>query len=212
MEQGTIIFLNGTSSAGKSSIATVLQETMDGYFIHTGIDHFIERLPPKFFARHAGFDPPPAVGELWISEKGGGRLTEIRVGSVGYKVIAGIYHAVAGLARSGNDVIVDDVIYDPVVLQSAVLALHTCTVLFVGVRCPVDVAEQRERDRGDRNPGLVTAHIDLVHAHGIYDLDVDTSVLTAMECAEKIKERLLNGPPPHAFQHLHAVMAGAENG
>jgi chloramphenicol 3-O phosphotransferase len=55
-------------------------------------------------------------------------------------------------------------------------------------------------------PGLVTAHIDLVHAHGIYDLEVDTSVLTAMECAEQINERLLNGPPPNAFQHLQAVM------
>jgi chloramphenicol 3-O phosphotransferase len=105
----------------------------------------------------------------------------------------------------------DDVIYDPLVLKSAVIALHTCKVLFVGVRCPVDIAEQRERDRGDRWPGLVTAHIDLVHAHGIYDLDVDTSVLTAMECAEKIKERLLNGSPPNAFQHLHTVMAVAEN-
>ena len=206
MEQGSIIFLNGTSSAGKSSIAKVLQEIMDGYLIHTGIDHFIERLPRNFFVGHDGIDPPPAVGELWISEKGGGRLIEIRVGSVGYKVIAGIYQAVAGLARSGNDVIVDDVIYDPLVLKSAVVALHTCNVLFVGVRCPVDVAEQRERDRGDRMPGLVTAHIDLVHAHGIYDLEVDTSVLTAMECAEQIKERLLNRPPPNAFQHLQAVM------
>src|SRR5215210_7269944 len=91
MEQGTVIFLNGTSSAGKSSIAKILQETMDGYFIHTGIDHFIERLPPKFFAWHVGLDPPPAVGELWISEKGDGRLTEIRVGPVGYRVLAGIY-------------------------------------------------------------------------------------------------------------------------
>jgi chloramphenicol 3-O phosphotransferase len=86
MEQGTVIFLNGTSSAGKSSIAKVLQETLDGYFIHTGIDHFIERLPPRFFASHQGFDPPPAVGELWITEKDDRRLIEIRVGPIGYRV------------------------------------------------------------------------------------------------------------------------------
>lgn len=204
MKQGTIIFLNGTSSAGKSSIAKILQEIMDGYFIHTGIDHYIERLPRKFFDAYEGTDPPPAVGELWLCTNG--RLDEIRVGPVGYRVLAGMYHAVAGLAKLGNDVIVDDVVYDPVVLKSAVDALHTYNIVFVGVLCPVDIAEQRERDRGDRWPGLVTAHINLVHAHGIYDLEVDTSVLTAMECAEQIKNRLLNGPPPNAFQHLQAAM------
>lgn len=207
MEQGTIIFLNGTSSAGKSSIAKVLQDIMDGYFIHTGIDHFIERLPRKYFDSHEVIDAPPAVGELWVVEKESGRLIEIRVGPVGYKVLAGIYYAFAGLAKSGNDVIVDDVIFDPLVLKSAVSALHTYNVLFVGVRCPREVAEQRERDRGDRWSGLVSAHIDLVHAHGIYDLEVDTSVLSAMECAEQIKERLLNGAPPNAFQQLQASMA-----
>jgi chloramphenicol 3-O phosphotransferase len=134
MEQGTIIFLNGTCSSSKSSIAKVLQEIMDGYFIH-----------------------------------------------------------------------------DPVLLKSAMTALLIFNVLFVGVRCPVEVAEQRERDRGDRMPGLATAHIDLVHAHGIYDLDVDTSVLTAMECAEKIRERLLNGPPPNAFRQLQAIMTAVGN-
>ena len=46
----------------------------------------------------------------------------------------------------------------------------------------------------------------LVHAHDIYDLEVDTSILTAMECAEQIKERLLNGSPPNAFQQLQASL------
>ena len=41
-----------------------------------------------------------------------------------------------------------------------------------------------------------------VHDPGIYDLEVDTSVLTPAECAEAIRRRLEDGPPPTAFRRL----------
>ena len=47
MKQGNIIFLNGTSSSGKTTIAKALQEIMEGYYIHTGIDHFLDAAPGK---------------------------------------------------------------------------------------------------------------------------------------------------------------------
>ena len=47
-EQGTIIILNGTSSAGKSSIARALLPHLPIPAIHSGIDHFLERTPPGF--------------------------------------------------------------------------------------------------------------------------------------------------------------------
>lgn len=206
MEHGNIIFLNGTSSAGKTTIAKALQEIMEGYYIHTGIDHFLERLPQKFFVMFKGANPPPVDGEVWIFPNGDDRVSEIREGPVGYRILAGIYHAVAALAASGNDVIVDDVIFDPVLLREAVNTLADFDVLFVGVRCLLEVAEQRERERGDRVQGLVRAHYDLVHAHGTYDLEVDTSSSTAMECALQIKERLLKGPSSVAFRHLRAAL------
>jgi chloramphenicol 3-O phosphotransferase len=202
MEQGTIILLNGTSSSGKTAIAKSLQEIMEGYYIHTGIDHFLERLPKKFFVMFKGTNPPPLDGEVWIFPDGGERVSEIREGPAGYKVLKGIYHAVAALAASGNDVIVDDVIFDPILLRAAVNILCDFTVLFVAVRCPLAVAEQRERERGDRVKGLVRAHYDLVHSHNTYDFEVDTSLLSPMECAVQIKNRLLEGPPPSALKHL----------
>jgi chloramphenicol 3-O phosphotransferase len=204
LRPGNVIFLNGTSSAGNTAIATALQEIMDGYYIHTGIDHFLERLPEKFFVTFKGNNPPPVDGVVWIFPDGDDRLSEIRLGPVGYKVRSGVYHAIAGLVRSGNDVIVDDVIFDPVVLKSAVDALYKLNVLFVGVQCPLEIAEQREHARGDRTQGLVRAHYDLVHAHGTYDFEVDTSRLSAVECALKIKDRLLNGSSPVAFKNLRA--------
>ena len=44
-----------------------------------------------------------------------------------------------------------------------------------------------------------------VHTPGIYDLEVDTSLLSPEECADVIRRRLDDGPPPSAFQRLAAL-------
>ena len=45
MEPGKIIFLNGTSSSGKSSLARELQRRLPEPFLHLQLDAFIEMLP-----------------------------------------------------------------------------------------------------------------------------------------------------------------------
>jgi chloramphenicol 3-O phosphotransferase len=45
---------------------------------------------------------------------------------------------------------------------------------FVAVRCLLEVAVQRERDRGDREIGLVRRQFNLVHADRVYDCEIDT--------------------------------------
>jgi len=206
MAQGNIIFLNGTSSSGKTSIVKALQEIMEGYYICTGIDHFLDAAPDKIHSSSDGINPSTSDGFLWVYPNGDKRVSELRVGPVALRLWAGMHGAAAALATTGNDVIIDDVIFDSRVLEEAVNTLHTFNVLFVGVCCSFEVAEQREQARGNRTQGLVKAHYDLVHSHGIYDFEVDTSSLTAMECASQIKNRLQNGMPPDALQRLHHKM------
>jgi chloramphenicol 3-O phosphotransferase len=43
-----------------------------------------------------------------------------------------------------------------------------------------------------------------VHIPGIYDLEVDTSLLSPGACAEVIRQHLANIPAPPAFQRLAA--------
>ncbi len=43
---------------------------------------------------------------------------------------------------------------------------------------------------------------------GIYDLEVDSSLLSAQECADTIRRRLADGRPPSAFRRLAAMVAG----
>ncbi len=202
MRQGTIIVLNGTSSSGKTTIAKTLQDIMEGYYIRTGIDHVLEAAPEKMHAMSDGHHPSTTEGFLWVFPHGGTQVAEIRIGPAALRLCAGMYASAAAFATTGNDVIIDDVLFDSRVLAAAVTTLHPFTVLFVGVHCPMGVAEKRERARGDRAQGLVKAHYDRVHAHGIYDLDIDTSILTPLACATQIKERLLKGPAPNAVQRL----------
>ncbi len=75
------------------------------------------------------------------------------------------------------------------------------------MRLPVEILVRRERERDDRMVGLGRGHHEQVHAHGIYDMEVDTSVLSARECGQRIAERLRNGQPPDAFSRLSAELA-----
>ena len=210
MVQGNMSFLNGTSSSGKTVIAKALQEVMDDYYIHTGIDHYLERVPEKFHIASGDKNPPVFDGLTWISPDGGKHVSEIYIGPKALRLFSGMYHAYAALVTAGNNIIVDDVVFDPRVLHEAVKVLHTFQVLFVGVRCPLEVAEQREQARGDRTLGLVKAHYDLVHSHGTYDLEVDTSVLSPMGAAILIRDRLNHGTAPDAFHRLKEKMKMVE--
>jgi chloramphenicol 3-O phosphotransferase len=46
-----------------------------------------------------------------------------------------------------------------------------------------------------------------IHTPGIYDLEVDTSVLTPEACAEVIRQHLEHGPPPSALRRIAAMAA-----
>ena len=223
MNQGNVVLLNGTSSAGKTSIAEALQEIMDTPYVYTGIDHF-PRVHKKVHLVSDGINPATfdyfllvygggsvrteTVGESGKTTYAGGPITEVRIGPGGLKLLAGMYRSIAAFAAAGIDVVVDDVIYDQRVLKAAVDALANSLVLFVGLRLPLAEAESRERQRGDRGPGGAAAWSELVHAHGIYDLELDTSVASPMECAQKIKMALETGHPRRAFHQLAALWEG----
>ena len=91
-------------------------------------------------------------------------------------------------------------------------------MLFVGVRCPIDVIMQRRSaGQAGREGGYVTGTAETpvplpvrrwqteVHNVGPYDLEVDTSLLDPASCAQLIRRRLDEGPRPTAFARLEAL-------
>jgi len=116
--------------------------------------------------------------------------------------MSGMHQAIAALSRTGNNVVADHVLVEPRWLQECVALFSDLPAFLVAVCCPLEVLEQRERARKNRTWGQARAQFSLVHAHGIYDLEVDTLISSAKECALQIKARLEDGHPPNAFRRL----------
>jgi chloramphenicol 3-O phosphotransferase len=137
------IYLNGTSSSGKSSIARALQERTDELYLHVQLDVFMQMVPPH------GWEGADGMVLTSLPEHG----AQVDFGPVCQPLFSGFHRSLAALASAGNHLIVDDVLLDDRWLREVVEALLDHEVCFVGVHCPVEVAEARERQRGDRAEG-----------------------------------------------------------
>jgi chloramphenicol 3-O phosphotransferase len=98
------------------------------------------------------------------------------------------------------------------ILPNCAQILNGHQVFFVGVRCPIEIIMERRIDTWNvgytpdgKVPKPVSLWQHLVHVPGIYDLEIDTSVLTPEECAKLIQQRLEDGPSPTAFQRIRGI-------
>jgi len=208
-DPGQIVILNGAPRSGKSSIAAAIQDRFDGPWMNLGVDaHVLHITPPRY---------RPGIG----LRPGGERQDIEPLVPVLY---AALYDSIAAHSRLGPNVVVDVGHHDAYATPRGILAdsarrLTGVPVLFVGVRCPVEIImERRNRSEAGREgqyatasaggavPGPVLLWQREVHIPGIYDLEVDTSRLTAAECADAIRRRLDGGiEEPTAFQRLAAM-------
>lgn len=201
---GRIIFLNGSSSAGKTTLAHSLQNKLETPWFHIGLDQFRDGMPSRYRGMNAPAGTPGYAGLNVVPVTlGDQRATEIRFGDVGQKMLHGMHRAIAAFVVSGNDVIIEDLILHPKILKDYLVALRDQWVLFVAVRCPIEVVQERETMRPGRFPGTAHSHYGVVHAHNDYDLEVDTSVMSSHQCADKIVDYLASNPKPKSFQRLY---------
>ena len=87
-----------------------------------------------------------------------------------------------------QSIVVDEVLWDPEAMADYRRRLASCDFHAVGLRAPLEVIEQRERQRGDRTIGLARWQYDKVHGGMVYDLELDTSVASPDELAATIKQ------------------------
>jgi len=193
MKAGMIIMLNGASSSGKSTILHALQDLFDEPYLDAGLDKFLWMLPTRYLDR-----------PLWDEVLG----LATRAGDLGHHLVGGMHRAIEGLSRSGNNVIADHVLVERSWLLQSALLFSDLPAYLVGVRCPLEVLEARERQRRTRTIGQAKAQHELVHTDLTYDFEVDTSVSSAQACAQQIKERVEQGGPPRVFKLLRERVAG----
>jgi chloramphenicol 3-O phosphotransferase len=190
MTYGTIIILNGASSSGKTSILKALQELLEEPYVDAGLDKFLWMLPERYLER-----------PLWDDVLG---LAD-RAGPLGHQLVSGMHQAIVALSLAGINVIADHVLVEPDWLLQCIRLFSPLPAFFVGVCCPLEILERREQLRRNRTWGQARVQYDLVHAHGIYDLDVDTSISSPEECARQIRGRIRSGEPPFAFKRLKTL-------
>ncbi|MFD1660276.1 chloramphenicol phosphotransferase CPT family protein [Streptomyces caeni] len=174
---GPVVFLNGTSSAGKRSIAARSLRIVDEPWLHMPVDAF-----------HAMRSGPP--------------LSPVELKALLRRTWRGYHRAVAGMAAGGGNVVVDHVLGEEWRLRDCLDLFPPQDAMLVGMRCPREELERCARARGDRPSGPAVRQPELVHARGVYDLEVDTSRAEAGECTRRIKGFLPGRPRPTAFQRL----------
>ncbi len=192
---GRVIVLNGTSSSGKSTLTRALQARLDGPWLGVGIDTVVFALPGRYLDQPLWSD----VFRYVPAPPGDAAPFRIETGELGHRLVEGLHGMVATLAGAGLSVIVDHVLLEPGWLPDLAARLAGFEVLFVGVRCPLEVVVERERSRRDRTLGQAAAHHDVVHRAGGYDLEVDTSILAPESAADAIAARVASGFPTEAF-------------
>lgn len=176
--------LNGASSSGKTSILVELQDLFHEPYLNAGIDKFIWMLPKRYLDR-----------PLWDDVLG---LAD-RAGATGKVLFAGMHRVIAALSHCGMNVLADHVLVEKEWVHDCAEQLAGLPAYLVAVRCPLEVLEERERSRKDRTLGQARLQHQLVHAHGIYDFEVDTSRNNPRSCAKKIADYVGSGCAPRAF-------------
>jgi chloramphenicol 3-O phosphotransferase len=200
LSPGNIILLNGTSSSGKTTIAKALQAIMPEPYYLFGMDMLQPGFPPGVFVFNSS--PSESTVEGWEIIFRNERLQEVYVGPRAVRFLSGMYRAAAAFAAAGNHIILEDVIYHRDVLRAAASELYDAPVLFVGIRLPLEIAEQREIERGNRALGGARTFFTSAHDQKIYDLEVDNSSASPEACALQIKAAIDNNHPATAIRDL----------
>ncbi len=168
MPQGRILFLNGLTSSGKTSIVDALQRRREVYFYVVANDLFEQM-----------------VGEDYLREDYWKHLAP---------VILLMYRMAAMMSDLGHHVLIDGILVEcPEIAPhyeqlKAIIGDRPMDV--IDVSCPVEVCEARNAVRPDRWAGQSAEQAALMNKEIRYALRVKTDKCSPEECAEQILRAL----------------------
>ena len=171
MNKGRIIFLNGVTSAGKTSIVEALQDREDVFFYVVANDLFQEM-----------------VGERWLTRNYWKELA---------RVVLLMYRTAKVISDEGHHMLIDGILVERPQfgghLRQLLDIMKDSPLDIVEVACPLDVCRMRNIARGDRYETQSEEQAELMARDIPYSLRVETDRHTPEECAEQIVSALLKG-------------------
>ena len=99
---------------------------------------------------------------------------------------------IKALVNDGLYVVVDYVAFGKEDLDKIKEELSSLKILWVGIHCPLNIIEKREKDRGDRTIGFARYFYHNTHKGNNYDLNLDTHTNTLEENTSLILQNLYN--------------------
>lgn len=157
MKRGKVIFLNGVSSSGKTTLAWKIQDLAREPYYQIAQDMFCEMWPGEFWNR-----TPEKIFNHTMSL---------------------MYNTVRMFVDKGENVVLDHVLLcdeklksdnGEATLQEFREIMKGVEVLYVKVECPVEELQKREKLRENREVGLAESQIVLLNPQHGYDLVIDT--------------------------------------
>ena len=193
--------LSGPSRAGKSTIAARIQDTLDGIWMHIGMDLHIQATPSRY-KPGIGLRPmrPEDIRDV------DGRVSYSDLVDAVPALYASLYGSAAAHVRNGLNVVMDIYHHDnyskPLgTLGIAKRELAGLPTLLVGVNAPLDVIWHRRAQTWGQHRGSVEDDVRrAVEMHDAaaralsYDIELDTSELSPDDCVGRIARRLADGP------------------
>ncbi|MBA2369930.1 MAG: AAA family ATPase [Candidatus Protochlamydia sp.] len=189
--QYQIIYINGPSSSGKTTLAQALQEELEKPFLHIGIDRVIGMMPARLNNWEGG---PASQGFSWKSsiDETGHPIQEIQMGPFAEKMSATLKEIVLTMVKMNHYIIIDDVALCSQDVDKWKAALQNYKVLWIGIHSSLSLLEEREKQRGNRMLGSARAQFYQVHKGVTYDLEFDTSKESLEQIIQASGEILFN--------------------
>jgi len=181
----SVIFLNGASSSGKTTLGRALQDSLDEPYLLMGLDTCFAMVPGEWAGGRMGGHREQGFQYVDLPDEDGKPVRGISYGPVGLRVLKGFHRAEREFVQAGNPVIVDEMILGPAVRDHWFPSLAGIDVVWVRVHCDLDELERRESARKGR-AGLARWSEERVHEGMAYDLWVDTTGQAPEACAHRI--------------------------
>ena len=197
-----VLFLHGTSSSGKSSIARSLQEQYVSPLLHFGIDTLLDMLP------QASIGDDEQARNAYYFDMHEGRVRDVILGPYAKRLICATVPVVEQILACNNNLVVDEILSpkeDRTFLADYAQIFDEHDAYFIKVDCPLEVLEQREKERKNRHHGIARLQYNHIHQHGFdYDFTVNTQHCSPDDCARQILSFIKANPKPSAFSSIRA--------
>jgi len=168
------IILNGTSSSGKTTIANGFLKQYGSKFKYLSIDNHILFLIDK-------------LSELYPNIRDNTKeIKEAALKVLFPGFIYSFHDLIAAHLAVNQSIIVDHVLQEPEWRNDLFKKIEPFNTIMVGVFCPLDVIEERERKRGDRNIGTAKYQYEKVHIGCKYNLNIETNKMSQQDCIAKL--------------------------